>query len=125
VKKLGATAYPFNFHFPRHSPTSVILQPAPGDAVSSFRFGKLTKPEKPVTAVIKVIKLQFYSDYLLDQGKILKRQLNILIQKNLTLSKFGFRHVSHSTHSSYHTVTYMKITFLVNFLAVISYIDLT
>jgi len=54
--------------------------------VSSFRFGKLTKPEKPVPAVIKVIKLQFYSDYSLDQGKILKRQLNILIQKKLFLS---------------------------------------
>ena len=34
VKKLGPTAYPFNFHFPRHSPTSVILQPAPGEAVT-------------------------------------------------------------------------------------------
>ena len=40
LKKLGSSAFAFNFTFPRHSPTSVILQPAEGEDVSHLFFFK-------------------------------------------------------------------------------------
>ncbi len=33
MKKLGHTSFPFQLHFPRHSPTSVTLLPGPDDKV--------------------------------------------------------------------------------------------
>ena len=34
IKKLGSTSFPFQLNFPRHSPTSVSLMPAPDEVVS-------------------------------------------------------------------------------------------
>ena len=34
IKKLGPTSFPFQLNFPRHSPTSVSLIPAPDEIVS-------------------------------------------------------------------------------------------
>ena len=36
MTKLGATSYPFQLHFPRHSPTSVNLLPSEEEVVSFY-----------------------------------------------------------------------------------------
>ena len=39
MKKLGSSSIPFTLHFPRHSPTSVTLQPGPEDNADSSPCG--------------------------------------------------------------------------------------
>lgn len=39
MKKLGSSSVPFTLHFPRHSPTSVTLQPGPGDTTAATPCG--------------------------------------------------------------------------------------